>query len=275
MIVDTHTHLFAPDSVRYPVDPEASYRPETDGSVELLRRQMDEAGVDRAVTISPWPYRWDMSYVLDILPERRDWLAVGVLVDPYSPAGPDLLERYVRDHGVCGLRIQGKILDMDPVDDPATTPLWKKAADLGLALDINASQGEYHAVANRACQFPDMPIILDHCGYVSPDLYPPEPTVDAVLEMARYPNVYAKLSFLGAASSGSFPCEDVHWMVRRIVDAFGPERCTYGSNFPTAQYNQTLSYAETLRLFSEAIDLTDVEQEWILGRTAHNLWRWD
>jgi predicted TIM-barrel fold metal-dependent hydrolase len=120
-----------------------------------------------------------------------------------------------------------------------------------------------------------MPIILDHCGYVSPDLYPPEPAVEAVLELACYPNVYAKLSFLGAASSHAYPCDDVHWMVRKIVDAFGPERCTYGSNFPTAQYNQTLSYAETLRLFSEAIELTDVEREWILGRTATKLWRWE
>ena len=63
-------------------------------------------------------------------------------------------------------------------------------------------------------------------------------------------------------------------MVRKIVDAFGPERCVYGSNFPTAQYNQTLSYAETMRLFAEAIDLTQLEREWILGRTAQNLWRW-
>lgn len=275
MIIDTHTHLFAPDPVRYPVDPKASYRPETEGSVELLRRQMDEAGVDRAVTISPWPYRWDMSYVLDILPGNRDWLAVGVLVDPFDPAGPDLLSRYVREHGVCGLRIQGRILDMGPVDDPATTPLWKRATDLGLTLDVNASQAEYPDVANRAREFPDMPIVLDHCGYVSAELSPPEPAVEPVLRMADHPNVYAKLSFVGAASARGYPCDDVHWMVRRIVDAFGPERCTWGSNFPTAQYNRTLSYAETARLFTEAIDLTPAEREWVLGRTALNLWQWE
>ena len=98
MIVDTHTHLFAPDPVRYPLaDPAASYRPTVAGSVELLRASMDEAGVDRAVTISPWPYRWDMSYVLDILPAHRSWLAVAVLVHPRRPDGPATLERYVRE----------------------------------------------------------------------------------------------------------------------------------------------------------------------------------
>ena len=274
MIIDAHTHLFAPDAERYPVDPLASYRPEVEGSVELLRLQMDEAGVDRALTISPWPYRWDMSYVLDILPENRNWLAVGVLVDPFSPDGPDLLTRYVDEYGVCGLRIQGRILRMEPLDQPATTPLWQRASDLGITLDVNASQLEYSAVANRARQFPDLRIVLDHCGYVSSDLYPSEPHVEPVLRMAEPPNVFATLSFVGAASSQPYPCDDVHWMVRQIVDAFGPERCVFGSNFPTAQYNQTLSYAETMRLFAEAIELTEVEREWILGRTAQGLWRW-
>lgn len=100
---------------------------------------------------------------------------------------------------------------------------------------MNASQDEYDAVARRAREFPDLRIVLDHCGYVSPNLYPPEPTVDAVVRLADLPNVYTKLSFLGAASAGGFPCADVHWMVRRVVDAFGAERCVFGTNSPTAQ----------------------------------------
>ena len=274
MIIDTHTHLFAPDAQRYPVDPEASYTPEVPGSVELLRQQMDESGVDRALTISPWPYRWDMRYVLDIIAENRHWLAVGVLVDPFDPRGPEQLAAYVRDHGVCGLRIQGRILGMEPLDQAATTPLWKAAADLDITLDVNASQPEYDAVAQRAREFRNLRIVLDHCGYVSENLFPPKPSVERVLQMAEYANVYAKMSFVGAASSQAYPCDDVHWMVRQIVDAFGPERCMYGSNFPTAQYNSTLSYAETLRLFNEAIDLSDQERQWILGGTAAKLWSW-
>lgn len=52
--------------------------------MELLRQQMDDSGVDRALTISPWPYRWNMGYVLDILSENRRWLTVAVLVDPFG-----------------------------------------------------------------------------------------------------------------------------------------------------------------------------------------------
>ncbi len=113
----------------------------------------------------------------------------------------------MKDHGVCGLRIQGRIIEMDPVDQPATTPLWKKAADLGITLDVNVSQDEYDAVAWRAREFPDLRIVLDYCGYVSPNLYPPESTVDAVVRLADLSNVYTKLSILGAASGGGFPAQ--------------------------------------------------------------------
>jgi len=274
-VVDSHTHLFAPDRARYPLaDPLAAYRPETDGSVELLRREMDAAGVDRALTISPWPYRWDMRYALDALAEHRSWLAVAVLVDPRSPDGPDRLERYVRDHGVSGLRIHGRTVDLGPYDDPATTPLWAKAAELGITVDACAALDEYPQIAGRAAEFPDLPIVLDHCGYISGELSPIEPTLGPVLAMARHPNVYAKLTFLPLASREQYPFADVAWMARAVLDAFGAERCMYGSNFPTAQYNPRVDYRQAVRLFAEALDLDEVERGWVLGGTAAGLWRW-
>ena len=276
MVVDSHTHLFAPDAERYPLaDPRASYRPLAEGSVERLRREMDSAGVDRAVTISPWPYRWDMRYVLDVLPANRSWLAVAVLIDPRSADGPQRLARYFDDHGVSGLRIHGRTFDLGPYDDPATTPLWAKAAELGIALDACAFVDEYPQLARRAEQYPHLPIILDHCGYIAgAGQNPSAPDVRPVVAMARYPNVYAKLTFLGAASKQGYPFADVHWMVREIVDAFGPQRCMYGSNFPTDQYNPKATYAQTAQVFAEAIDLTSEERRWILGETAASLWRW-
>ena len=277
MIVDSHTHLFAADQQRYPLfDPTAAYRPTAAGSVELLKEQMDAAGVDRAVTISPWPYRWDMSYVLDVLPANRDWLAVAVLVDPISPDGPATLDRYVREHGVSGMRIHGRVMGIANYDDPRTTPLWAKAAELGIPLDACAAVDEYPVLGQRAEQFPELTIILDHCGYISgPDFNPRVPDVEPVVAMARYPNVYAKLSFFGGASKETYPFADVHWMARRIVDAFGPERCMFGSNFPIPQYNQSFGeYRRTVDLFAEELPLTADERAWTLGGTAARLWRW-
>ena len=63
-------------------------------------------------------------------------------------------------------------------------------------------------------------------------------------------------------------------MVRELVGAFGPDRCLFGSNFPTDQYSPKTSYQETVELFFDAIELSNEEREWILGGTANKLWAW-
>ncbi len=275
LIIDAHTHIFTTDTGLYPLaDPTAGYRPDTDGSAALLRRRMDAAGVDRALTITAGFYGWDNRYSLDQLEGNEDWLAVGVLIDPASDAAPAELERAVRQ-GACGLRIQRHLFYHASLDDPISTPLWAKAADLDLTVDINAIHEEYGSVENRVRQFPDTRFILDHCGYVSGTLRPAGNNVAPVLAMARYSNVYVKLTFLPLASQASYPFNDVHWMVRELVDAFGPERCLFGTNFPSEQYSPAAGMGQILSLFTDEINLSDEERSWILGGTAARLWRWE
>ena len=275
MIIDGHTHIFSQDLARYPLaDPEGSYRPQTDGSAELLKTQMAAAGVDRALTITAGFYGWDNRYALESQKGNEDWLAVGVLIDPAAAEAPQMLEEQI-ENGACGLRIQRHLFYHEELDDPAITPLWAKAAEMNLTVDVNAPHAEYESVEKRIREFPNTRFILDHCGYVSPSLAPKENTVAPVIALARYPNAYAKLTFVPLASRKAFPFADVHWMVREIVDAFGPERCLFGSNFPTAQYNPKTTYAQNVELFAESIDLSRQEREWILGGTAATLWRWN
>jgi predicted TIM-barrel fold metal-dependent hydrolase len=200
-------------------------------------------------------------------------LAAGVLIDPANADAPRLLEEQVRQ-GASGLRIQRHLFYHQTLDDPVSTPLWAKAAELDLTVDINATHEEYGAVENRVRQFPQTRFILDHCGYVSGTLRPRPNNVEPVLPLARYPNVYAKLTFLPVASEEAFPFRDVHWMVRAVVDAFGPQRCLFGTNFPTAQYSPHTTYDQIVELFAEAIDLAPEERAWILGGTASGLWKW-
>ena len=275
MIIDGHTHIFTLDTDRYPLaDPDSDYRPQTDGSLDALRREMSAAGVNRALTITAGFYGWDNSYTMDSLKGNEDWLAAGVLVDPKDPEGPRALEEYVRD-GASGIRIQRHLFYHEALDDPVSTPLWARAAELDLTVDINATHEEYAAVERRVREFPRTRFILDHCGYVSGSLMPASNTVKPVVELARYPNTYAKLTFLTLASTEGFPFRDAHWMVRDIVDAFGPGRCLFGCNFPTQQYCPGVSYSQMVETFASAIELSEEERSWILGGTAQRLWRWE
>ena len=274
MIIDTHTHIMTLDTERYPLaDPNASYRPTTDGAADLLKAAMDGAGVDRAFTISAGFYGWDNSYAMHQVRGGESGWGGGVLVDPASAEGPVELQDLV-EAGACGIRIQRHLFYHRDLDDPISTPLWAKAGQLGLTVDVNASQSEYGAVENRLKEFPETKFILDHCGYVADTLSPETNTVAPVVELARYKNAYAKLTFLESASKEAFPFRDVHWMAREVIDAFGPDRCMFGSNFPQKMYSPKMSYAQTVELFAEAIELSDEERAWILGGTAARLWRW-
>ena len=119
-----------------------------------------------------------------------------------------------------------------------------------------------------------MRFVLDHCGYVSGSLEPSENTTAPVRALALYKNVYIKLTFLPLASRQAYPFADVHWIVRELVDAFGPDRCLFGSNFSTVQYSPQTEYEQTVALFADAVDLSLEERAWILGGTAQTLWRW-
>lgn len=275
MIIDAHTHICSSDLERYPLaNPASTYRPTTEGSAEVLRARLQEAGVDRAFTITPGYYGWDNRYPLDVLEGNADWLAVGVLIDPKNPQSPRELADCVR-RGACGLRIQQHLFYHEGLDNPAITPLWAAAGELGLPIDVNATHEEYPQVERRLRQFPQTAMILDHCGYVSGGkLRPQQNTVAPVLELARYPNALAKLTFIGLASEEEFPFRDVHWMVREVVDAFGPERCLWGSNFPIPLHQPRMTCTQAVELFAEVIPLSREERAWILGGTALRLWKW-
>ena len=197
MIIDTCMHLCSPDTVTYPPCGDAvpyfadgGPTAERDASPAHLSKLMARHSVSRAFNFCNGWYGWDNRLAMDLLEGNDDWLACGVLLDPASPASPDELRRLVAG-GASGLRIQ-PIVTARPLDDPAATPLWQVAAELGIAVDVILAQHEYEQVAQRAREFPSVPIVLDHCGWLV-GFDPETLTVDIPCALAIYPNVFIQL----------------------------------------------------------------------------------
>ena len=64
----------------------------------------------------------------------------------------------------------------------------------------------------------------------------------------------------------------MHPVVRRIIEAFGPGRCMWGSDFPCELWLKKASYQEHLALFREELGLSDGEQQAILEETPARIW---
>ena len=97
-------------------------------------------------------------------------------------------------------------------------------------------------------------------------------TVQGVLELARFRNLHVKLTFAVTGSDEDYPFRDTHPILKRLIEAFGPDRCMWGSDFPCELWLKKATYAEHLALFTDELGLSPAEQDAILGGTAMQVW---
>ena len=270
MIIDTHLHVWSDDAERYPF---AEGRTQVGGgSVELLNQTMDEVGVDKAVIVQPIYYLFDNRYVADCLRRFPGRFAAIGLVDPKASDAPDRLEKLVREDGFGGLRIHSSRLD-HPSEwaAPDQDPLWRRSKELGTCFIVHGPAANLPHLEPIIGRFPEVPVVLDHIGGAPTNEESPFPLLSHVLDLARFPKVYVKLTPQAHKSELPFPHADTFPAFRRIYDAFGPQRLMWGTNFPGVM--KGVGYGPALEMFRDHVDfLTDDDKAWLFHRTALQVW---
>jgi predicted TIM-barrel fold metal-dependent hydrolase len=214
-------------------------------------------------------YHWDNRFLADSSRRQSDVLVGVCTLDPDDPGSRTLLEKYVRESNVRGLRsIPAK---SGRLDDPGVDALWETAKRLGIVVNVRVNRdksGEVEALARR---HQSLRVVIDHCLYLKAG-EAMEPTLRDLEQLARLANLHAKLSFIPTGSAEPYPCRDLHEACRRVIAAFGPERCVWGSNFPCELWCPKVSYAQHLAIFSRELELGAGAKAAILGETARQLW---
>jgi predicted TIM-barrel fold metal-dependent hydrolase len=267
MIVDAHAHIYSPDEAAYPPIAQPYRPPAGTGSPEHLRREMQAAGVDRVLMVQTTTfYGWNNTFVRDTAAAARDWAAGVCTLDPNDPHSPDVLAAVVHRSNVRALRTYASGSG-GRYDHPGNRRLFAAARRLGIAVNALLTVHAADDLAVLLGDYPNLPVVLDHCLALKagPEY---DATVAAVLDLARFPNLHAKLTFLPTGSAEDYPFRDLHAACRRFVDAYGPDRCVWGSDFPTELWCPKTTYTGHLRLFREELGLTPAEQAAILGATA-------
>jgi L-fuconolactonase len=272
LIIDCHAHIYSPDEKHYQPKDKPLRPPGGKGSAEDLRRVSQANGVDavRAIqTISFYGY--DNRYLCDSAKANRSWMRGVCTLDPDDPHSPGLLQQFAREYGVASLRSVPSP-SRKTFDDPGVRALWKMVASEGLTVDIFLMHPDMVPSATKLLQdFPQMTVGFCHCMDLKPGpLY--RRTLDEVLKLSRFRNLYPKLDFIGTGTQRSFPCSDLHEPCLKIIDAYGPERCVWTSCFPNDLWTPKITYAEHLRIFTEVLPLKAEARRQILGETARRLW---
>jgi len=270
LIIDCHAHIYGEDESAYPTVDEPLRPPTGTGTVKHLRQQMQAAGVRHVTAIQTSSfYRWDNRFTADSARAHRDWMVGVVTLDPDDANSPAQLVRYVKDFNVRGMRsIPAK---SGRLDDPGVARLWKTAERLGIVINVLVNRDQRRDVASLAARHAKLRVVLDHCLNLKagPQL---DRTLKDVITLAKLPNLYAKLTFIPTGTAEDFPCRDMHGGCHKIIEAFGPERCVWGSDFPCELWCPDISYAQHVRIFTHELGLTSQAKAAILGETAKRLW---
>jgi predicted TIM-barrel fold metal-dependent hydrolase len=270
LIIDCHAHIYGADEKKYPTIDKPYRPPNGTGTLDHLRREMKAAQVQFVTAIQTSTfYRWDNRFTADSARANSDWMAGVCTLDPDDSHSPGVLEAYVRESNIRGMRsipaADGRL------DHPGVVKLWETALRLGIVINALGNRDNCDQLSELLERFPKLRVVLDHCLNikVGPDL---DAIVADTVKLARHPNLHAKLTFIPTGSAEPYPCRDLHDACRSVIAAFGPDRCVWGSDFPCELWCPKVTYGQHLKIFTHDLGLDERTQEAILGKTAQRLW---
>jgi L-fuconolactonase len=238
---------------------------------------MDAVGVDGALLVSPFAmYRYDASYALEVYAAHPGRFGLIKPVDPGDPGVADTIDAWAATKGTVGVRI---MLNREGVSTDAAEPglnrVLAAAARHSLPVNLMAT-GRLEQAGALAARNPNASVVIDHLGLAQPHEppAPPAPFADLpkLLALAAQENVTVKISGACTLSHEPFPYKDIWDPLWRIFDAFGLNRCMWGTDWTRAV--DVLTYEQGVEVFRVTDRLSDAERATLMGETLRRVYNW-
>ena len=236
---------------------------------------MDAAGVDGALLVSPFSmYRFDGSYALEVHGKHPTRFGLIKPFDPHSESVAEEVAEWARTPGVVGARLMLTRGDY-AAGDPGIDRLFDAAGRAGVPLNVMAS-GKLPLFRTYAERHPDTQLVIDHVGLITYN-YPPipdEPFADVplVASLAELEHVAIKISAACTLSHEPFPYADIWEPLRRLFDAYGMERCMWGTDWTRTV--GLLTYKQGVDAFRVTGELTEAERAALMGGSLARIYGW-
>lgn len=267
LTIDSHVHVWKHDPA-FPFA-QGAKPPAEDASAEMLLDLMKANGVARTVIIQVIHYRWDNSYVADVLKRYPQQFRAVCRVNPEDPAAPDHLSRHTQEQGFRGVRLSPSAnADGDWIKGQLMGPLWQRCNQLKVPMTVLTPVTRMPDIVPLIEKNPDLTVVIDHMAD-SPLADPAK--LDLVLALERYPKVFVKISHMWSLSKQPYPYTDSQAQVKRLRDKFGAKRLMWGTDWPVSL--KELSYAQAVELFRKHLDFLNQEElAQVLGKTVQQVW---
>lgn len=286
LILDAQVHSWYSDRPSRPWDP--SYRPVhwnkqsylqsvgQTNSPAMVLDEMAEAGVDGAMLTPVGVYGTNIELELEAAEERPDKFQVIGVVDHMAPDLAQQLEA-ARSRGLRGIR-------MIPMREPERVArrefdtFLSVCRDLGLVVTLSLSHPLDPNLVELLRENSEVFFYIDHLGAgLAPpvlEFRPEQPfrNLDAVIALAELDNVGIKLTGAPSLSNEQYPFRDIWDPVRRLIDAFGVERMSWGSDY--SRTAGLYSYWHGVNYLRELPYLSDEQRTWLYGATLMERTGW-
>ncbi len=161
-------------------------------------------------------------------------------------------------------------------DDPGLARIARAAVKHDFPVNI-LCWGNLDIGAALIDRHPDTRFIIDHLGIMQPRTppAPPQPWADLpkVLELAKRKNAVIKVSGACTLSKEPYPFNDIWDPLARIFDAWGFERCLWGTDWTRAF--AVVNYEQAVRPFVETKRLSEAERAMLMGGACAKAYRWE
>ena len=237
---------------------------------------MDRLGIDGALLVSPWAmYRYDGSYAQEVYAKHPGRFGLIKPFDTEDPGVADEIAEWAAQPGVVGARVMMGAPRTNDADPEGVDRIFTESARHGLPVNV-LCWGNVDAFDEAAGKRPETQLVVDHLGLLQP-FEPPAPKepfrdLDKVLALARYDHVAIKVSGACTLSHEPFPFPDIWDLLARVFDAFGFERCLWGTDWTRAV--KVLTPDEAVEAFRITDRLSDAERSALMGGSLSQIYSW-
>lgn len=273
-IIDCQVHAYEANTPKRPWHNVPNWPPHVTG--DEMVAAMAQVGVDGAIFISAFGlYRFDASYAIEVQRAHPNKFAIVKPVDPDDPAVAEVIAEWKKIPGAVGIRIMlPKEAGRDP-NDPGLDRILRAAVKYDLPVNMlfwgNVDVGT--ALIDR---HPDTRFIIDHLALLQPHV-PPAPLqpwadLPKVLELAKRKNAVIKVSGACTLSEQPYPFPDIWDPLARVFDAWGFDRCLWGTDWTRAF--AVVNYEQATTPFFKINRLNATERTMLMGGACAKAYGW-
>jgi len=273
-IIDCQVHAYEADTPARPWHNKVNWPAHVTG--DEMTVAMDKVGVDGAIFISAFGlYQYDDSYAVQVQREHADRFAIVKPVNPDDPAVEDVIAAWKKSPGTVGIRIMLTKENGRKPDHPGIARILRAAVKHDFPVNM-LCWGNLDDGIELVSKFPDTRFIIDHLGLVQPRTppAPPEPWAELpkVLALAKLPNAVIKVSGACTLSHQPYPYPDIWDPLMKVFDAWGFERCLWGTDWTRAF--AVVNYEQAVEPFRLTDRISASEKAMLMGGACAKAYGW-